>query len=254
MQNMCAAAACALALSLLAGAATAADLPSRKGPVAPYVVPPAFTWAGPYLGVYAGGGFGSSRNEKVDAFGHVNVDTSGVALGGLAGYNFQFHSFVLGAEGEFGWNNQEGSSLFTSSSRFGDFLTGTSKLESSYVGRGRLRVGYAFDNFLLFLAGGASFTDSQLTLSTSFGPSAACPVCLGGTETNSLTKDRVGWNIGAGVDWAFYQNWVGRLEYIHDEYGSETFGFAAASNGFWADRKAKYSNDTVRAALMYKFW
>ena len=31
------------------GAASAADLPTRKAPIAPVFIPPAFTWTGSYL-------------------------------------------------------------------------------------------------------------------------------------------------------------------------------------------------------------
>jgi hypothetical protein len=48
------------ALGLIAaGAASAADLPSRKGPVVAPVYVPAFTWTGFYVGANAGWGFGN---------------------------------------------------------------------------------------------------------------------------------------------------------------------------------------------------
>ena len=47
-----------------AGAAVAADLPSTKGP-APFVAPPVFTWTGFYVGLNAGGQFGSTNARLV---------------------------------------------------------------------------------------------------------------------------------------------------------------------------------------------
>ena len=44
-----------------AGAASAADLPSRKGPVVAPVYAPVFTWTGFYVGLNAGAAFSNSR-------------------------------------------------------------------------------------------------------------------------------------------------------------------------------------------------
>ena len=53
-------------------AAQAADLPTRKEAPAPVFVPPPFTWTGFYVGVNAGGIWGSgSRNATLVAPGRA---------------------------------------------------------------------------------------------------------------------------------------------------------------------------------------
>jgi outer membrane immunogenic protein len=104
-----------LALIGLTGTAFAADLsaplPTTKAPI------PASTinWSGFYVGVNAGGGWyggngfvgGGNVESLVPATSLINVPSTasrtaaGFTAGGLAGYNFQFGSFVLGAETDF---------------------------------------------------------------------------------------------------------------------------------------------------------
>jgi outer membrane immunogenic protein len=96
------------------GAAFAADLsppvlPTTKGPAA---LPAAYNWFGFYVGLNAGGnwnggsGFAGGGNIRslLPATSLVNVPSTfnranaGFTAGGLAGYNLQYGSFVIGGE------------------------------------------------------------------------------------------------------------------------------------------------------------
>ena len=86
------------ALGLIAaGAASAADLPSRKGPVVAPAYVPAFTWTGFYVGANAGYGWGNVNTNAAVSIG----DLDGFIGGGQVGYNYQIGQFVLGAEADF---------------------------------------------------------------------------------------------------------------------------------------------------------
>jgi outer membrane immunogenic protein len=76
----------ALLVALAAGAAQAADLPSRKGPPPAYPPPPpVMTWTGFYVGGNIGGGWRSRNNA------------GGGVIGGVqAGYNYQLTPAVRG--------------------------------------------------------------------------------------------------------------------------------------------------------------
>src|SRR5690242_19166326 len=90
-----------LAGLLVAGAAQAADLPTK----APYYkAPPAyFSWAGWYLGASVGGAFGHDRIHDVDEFAsHFSNNPSGVFGGGQIGFNVQSGQFVWGVEADLG--------------------------------------------------------------------------------------------------------------------------------------------------------
>ncbi|RFB79316.1 outer membrane protein [Methylovirgula sp. 4M-Z18] len=216
------------ASALCAASALAADLPSKKPPVV-YVPPaPVFTWAGPYVGIYAGAGFGQDKlTGNTAAIGSHKTNSTGFTGGGLAGYNFQFGQIVVGPEADFGYDGNNKSSKFNNR---------TVKHEQSWVGRVRGRIGYAITpDILLYGAGGVSFADNKVTLTT--------PAFHG-----NKSKDLVGWNAGAGAEYAITRNILGRVEYIYDDYGKETYDFGATRR-----IKSTYKEHTVRAALEYKF-
>jgi outer membrane immunogenic protein len=119
----------ASALALLAGVATAADLPPPMAPPpAPMLspMPIAFNWSGFYIGGHGGWGFGSG------------VFDDGFQIGGQVGVNWQWNSFVLGAEGDGSFVDWGGADA---------------------VGTIRLRGGLTFDRFLVYATGGAAFQD-----------------------------------------------------------------------------------------------
>src|SRR5437763_6476458 len=93
-------------LAFTAGAALAADLPSRYAPQ-PYKAPiysPVYSWTGFYLGINGGGGWGRSQWDGINKF-----DVSGGVVGGTIGYNWQFGQAVVGAEGDIDWSGIKGS-------------------------------------------------------------------------------------------------------------------------------------------------
>ena len=201
------------AISLLAGSALAADLPTRKGPpIAPVYIPPPFTWTGFYVGVNAGGGWASRNNNNNLGFpfvgalpfgGGIPFATSGNGgnqsgfIGGVqAGYNYQFgigSGFVIGGETDIDWANinrnhsnnvafgsftlpQFPGTLFTPSN-----VATTSRNNNQYIGTVRLRAGYAWDRILVYATGGLAYggvnnqnnVGSALTATT-----LSCIVCV----------------------------------------------------------------------------
>jgi len=104
-------------VGIVASGAFAADLPRRQAPPpAPYVAVPTFTWTGFYVGVNAGGAFGTNGNRDefrtntafvgatpLTGFSGAtthNNDRSGFAGGGQVGYNYQMGRWVVGVEAD----------------------------------------------------------------------------------------------------------------------------------------------------------
>ncbi|WP_349962571.1 outer membrane protein [Rhizobium sp. ZPR3] len=217
-------------------AGLAADLSSQPAePPAPTASP--FTWTGFYVGGYAGGAFATNKLKSFGGSTSVSLSPDGFTGGGLVGFNYQIGSVVFGGEGEFGYDGWEAGKNYLNA-RGG---TRHAESEGSYIGRVRGRVGYALDNLLLYTAGGVSFADDKVTQTNNF---------VG--VSNSITKDFVGWNVGAGAEYAFTPNWIGRLEYIYDGFGKKTYDFQSLP-GTFANRRVGLDQNTIRVALSYKF-
>jgi outer membrane immunogenic protein len=225
---------------VISSSAFAADLPTAKP--APYLPPPPqqFSWTGFYLGGYAGGTFGSSKLDNVTEPGVFlgNPSSSGFTGGGLLGYNYQFGTFVVGAEGEFGFNGLRGSANYT--------IGGSPRnvtFDGNYIGRIRGRLGLDVNNNLLFyVAGGVSFAGVSSDVTN--------------TATNfsrSSSGNFTGFNVGVGGEYAFTQNWITRVEYIYDGFGSRSFYYGAPVTPYFDTRSVSWNQNTVRAAIEYKF-
>ena len=208
------------ALGLVAaGAASAADLPSRKGPVAaPVYVPPAFTWTGFYIGANAGYGWG---NVNTNGFTLTNTgDLNGFVGGAQVGYNSQMGQFVVGLEADI-----QGADLSTGNSLFG------TRVKTDYFGTVRGRVGVAFDRFLPYITGGWAYGNVKTSV-----PGFAI------SSDNSHTG---GWALGGGLEYAFTNNLIGGVEYLYVDLGDKRV----------LNTGAKVGTDfsVVRARLSYKF-
>jgi outer membrane immunogenic protein len=216
------------ALGLVAaGAASAADLPSRKGPVlAPIAYAPVFTWTGFYVGANAGYGIGTIDSTNFGVLPTFS-DPDGFIGGGQIGYNYQIGQIVLGAEADF-----QGADLKARVSG-GGF---TASNELNYFGTVRARLGFAFDRFLPYVTGGFAYGNVKNSLN---GPGFA------------FRDDNIqyGYTIGAGLEYAFTNNLTAKIEYLYVDLERERINTPFGTTG------AQVGTDfsVVRAGLNYKF-
>jgi outer membrane immunogenic protein len=232
---------------LLSTGAFAADLPIRKEapPPVPYIVP--FSWTGFYVGAFAGGSFGSvSYSDATLATGNKSTP-GGFNVGGLIGANYQFSSVVVGAEGEYGYNTNGANSVNFTGTFAGNPYNLSQKFSNTGIGRLRARLGYAvMPNFLLYAAGGWTFANTNTSVGGTYG-GFATPFSV------SNNKSVSGWNLGVGGEYAFTQNWIGRVEYIYDGFSKTAYNYNYPPYAFADSRNASLSLNTIRAALEYKF-
>ena len=225
----------AAAAVLIAGAASAADLPSRKAPEAYAPVAMGFSWAGVYVGADVGYAWGRDVGGLNPAVGFGapsgwRTKNDGVTGGLYAGYNRQYGALVAGIEIDAQLSGAKGSQI--------NNLGYDIRTKSEWTGAGRVRLGYAFDRALLYVAGGVAVADQT----ASFAFTGAAPF----GRNNAV---RVGWTLGAGVDYAFTNNIIGRLEYRYADYGTRTV-VDTANN--YRDR-SRDTSQTVLLGLAYKF-
>jgi outer membrane immunogenic protein len=214
---------------IAAGAASAADLPSRRGPVEAPIYVPVFTWTGFYVGANAGYAWGQIDSTNVGVIGGFGnfADPDGFVGGGQIGYNYQIGQWVIGAEADF-----QGADLKATA-----FAPGvTASNEINYFGTVRARVGYAFDRFLPYVTGGFAYGNVKNKVTTPFG-------------AFSDDNTQYGWTVGGGLEYAFTNNLTAKLEYLYVDLDKESITVPGGT--FNANVETKFS--VVRAGLNYKF-
>ena len=280
-------------ISLLAlgghSAARAADLPVKAPPV-----PAVYSWTGYYIGGSDGYGW---RDNRATTFNQadplVTLVTCGGVLGGTcapptssslsggvfgiqAGYNWQFNSrWVLGVETDINFTSISGSAT---SGRYNlGLVTAQNNVEQNieWFGTVRARLGFlATDRFLVYGTGGFAYaqvregsTVTALTEQGAFGLGSAygcqaitnsAPTCFLGDSSRTAT----GWTAGGGVEYALWDNFTLKAEYLYVNLGRGSVNVVALDNSVFGPGipKASFTAafdrpdiNIVRVGFNYKF-
>jgi outer membrane immunogenic protein len=252
---------------------SAADLP-LKAP--PFAAPPApSSWGGCYVGVNGGGAF-AGTSDYVTGTGSSNATStnngvtvaapgttqaglpgtdfshsvSGGIVGGQVGCQYQWGAFVFGLEGSGDWANVNGSTTVS-------FVNPASFLASdgfssrlNWLATATPRLGYAWTNWLFYAKGGLAAGQDDVTFTRLNGSQAG--------DFFSVRESRVGYTVGAGIEWMFTPIWILGVEYNYVNFGRTSVGGYAATpaggltEAFWAENHALNFSD-VLARLSYKF-
>lgn len=209
-------AAAALSAFSMGGPAQAADLGLR-----PMVEPaPFYDWSGAYIG-------GLVAHSWFTAIAGIDPQGDGFHGGGLVGWNAQTGNIVYGMEGDVTFGKISGS-------------YGPTSVSLNPVSTIRARLGYAFDNVLLYATGGLAIADAEYEREDDgfVGPDGP----LFGSDSQLLT----GYTVGGGVEWRSAGGFGVRGEYLFTEFGTKDFDIQGGSTP--VDFKEMH---TVRAALIY---
>ncbi len=214
----------AAAMMASVGQSAAADLPARSYDRAPTAYSGPYTWSGVYIGLNAGGTVG----RYSDNFGE-SVNVTGFLGGEQIGAQMQLGQIVVGGELDFQGTSQSHDYTF---SAFGVPITLSEKMP--WFGTLRGRVGYAFDRVMIYGTGGAAWVDGKVQATV-------------GGFTLSTEANKIGWTAGGGVEWAFYDHWSTKIEYLY--LASSGIKFNTALGSFNGNIK----NNIARVGLNYRF-
>lgn len=262
------------ALALSGGAAMPADLAAPLAaavPPAPLAPGATFNWTGFYGGVDGGYIFGKTSNQfsllspplatfvpdaiaQVEAAGSQTANFRGGIFGVEVGYDSQIgDSFVVGASASAEYRHFDDSVHFAGNlpadaGGFPETLDQT--LKSDWAGAAKLRVGFIpMDRMLVYVTGGLGV--ARMQYSSVFKDS------VNENESASVTAFSPGGVVGAGIEYAFAQNWSVKAEYDYARYAAvKATGQAILTNGTIATvahSSGTLDTNTFRIGLNYLF-
>ena len=190
----------ALGMTAPADAADVSPMPYAR---AQTYIPALYDWSGFYIG--ANGGYGANRScwDLTTTTGTFLAhdgchNATGAVAGGQFGYRTQFGGWVFGVEAQGDWANLRGSNAV------GPTFTNTNRTSVDSFGLFTGQVGYAWNNALLYVKGGAAIIDNRYEVRTTLGNT------LAGTTNDS---GRWGATAGVGVEYGFAADWSAAIEY-----------------------------------------
>jgi outer membrane immunogenic protein len=246
-------AAAGLGALLLTSPVSAADLAARPYTKAPAPMMAAvYDWSGFYIGLNGGGG--SSHNcwnlTNDNGVTLANTpregchDATGGLVGGQIGYRWQSANWVFGVEAQGDWADLKGSSASATA-----IIPFSNQTKIDAIGLFTGQVGYAWNNILLYVKGGAAVTDNKysniFTVSTAFGPA--------GTQFNAASSTRWGGTVGAGIEVGFAPNWSVAVEYDHLFMGNPNITFPATGTAVSRADNIRQDVDMATVRVNYRW-
>ena len=216
-------------MKLAVAAALMGVLMSSSSVLAADMMPPGpLEWTGFYLGGQAGGAL-SRPNET----GSSELPSSDLEIAG--GVNaqalYQMDDFVFGAVIDGNISGPLASQTCTVAT------TRTCQDGSSENFSARGKLGFAFDNIMIYGTGGWGWADYQKKSFLTADGSAAL------SDQRTLS----GWVAGAGLSYAINDKWISNVEYLHYDLGS------SSSYSVPGPETIAPSMDTVTVGIGYKF-
>ena len=223
-----------LALLGMAGSASAADMAVKAPPPPP--LPVIYNWSGFYIGANGGGGWSDKCWDVTSFRGPVASvregchDASGGVVGGQIGYRWQSAGWVFGLEAQGDWADLTASNT----SLFIPAWTNNSKVEAFGLFTGQ--VGYAWNNVLWYVKGGAAVTDDRYRGT----------VTATGALFDSANETRWGGVVGTGLEYGFAPNWSVAVEYDHLFMGNRSITFTSAGVLAGIPAGSTFRTDSIR--------
>lgn len=211
-------------------------------------------WSGFYVGLHAGSGSANSDYKFDPTSDFNNSDISdgfstnpdGQFAGAQLGYNFQKNNILWGVEADYSWSGIEGSyrndSLNVNYYFYGD-------TDVNWLASLRGRAGFVLANTAIYGTGGLAFAGAETTVTSDYAGYPEPGI------TDSDSKTRSGWVLGGGVETKITSSMTARLEYLHYDFGSESFFYRLdpESDAYDAFGDAYLDVDIVRVGVNLRF-
>lgn len=217
-----------------------------------------FSWTGVYIGGHIGGGWQvtsvddplslivpNGTNTTVSATPIRDFNPSGLLGGAQAGWNYQIAHLVIGSEISISRADLKGGrsdALSVNGTCCGPPEITTTILETrtwgnktSWLGTATTRFGYAWDRWLAYTKGGIAASHNRYDLldSQSFAGTGNNFAASGGSVNSQTGADtRIGWTVGAGLEWSLSSNWSAMMEYNYMDFGSKPVATFGTISGF----------------------
>lgn len=252
----------------LAEPALAADLgaatPYNKAPAYVAAYQAAFSWTGNYFGVNLGGVHGNFdfTPSAIPALGGPAApytDTSSAnnnaVVGGFqVGRNWQFGQWVVGLEHESQFTNLAGN-ITAGPAIAAPFAPGDNfNAKIDYLGAERVKLGYAWDRFLVYTAAGLETGEMDVTGNYASRGGLAAGAPLSSSDTH---KFQAGYTVGIGAEYAVTDRVSFGVEYRYLMLNKATYnlGTVASATGAVSNvtTDVGLSSSEVLARLNVKF-
>ena len=239
-----------------------------KAPQAPQARVAAYDWSGFYIGANAGYAWGSSNvatsvsssgayfvttdPAQIAAAGQASLHPSGGTGGIQAGYNWQVGQLLYGLEVDFDAFGLNASRIVTTGylTAPGTTFTVNQSVKTDWLFTSRGRLGWASNNWLLYMTGGLAITKIRYdnTFTDTFSPAL---------ENGSTSKAKTGWVLGGGLEYGLARNWSIKAEYLYMDFGSLSSSGAVSNTGAVPPAVLVHSTnltaETARAGVNYRF-
>ncbi|WP_208434999.1 outer membrane protein [Bartonella phoceensis] len=261
-----------------ASAAHAADVivPPNPTPVAPVIVAPTFSWTGFYFGGQIGGFSSKTKIDSLRERKNISIHDDSVPklsgfMGGLyAGSNVDLgNGLILGVDTDIIWTDKNdtkmvpvyeitpdnvnyvnqllkevGIKVDNRGIKVGDKFSNNLTFKEKWSGATRIRIGFAAERIMPYVAGGIAYTQLQDIASISITEKDTGKT-IASNNLSDETKTFVGYTFGAGVDFAMTNNVIVRAEYRYSDFGKKKF-----SNDKY---ETSYKTNDFRVGVAYKF-
>jgi outer membrane immunogenic protein len=184
----------------------------------------------------------------------TDLSSTGFLGGGQVGCNLQLApNWVIGIEADASWANPQGGGDGSRQSEAAVLIgtlpgittpvnsNGLASSRTDFIATLTGRLGYTFGRVnqgMVYAKGGAAWAHDKYQFAGQVSTTACGtvqivppPQCVFVNPTIvtpfnfAASETRVGWTVGAGIEWAFWENWSVKLEYDYLDLGTRTVTF-----------------------------